>query len=41
MESLLLLLDRAKEVELENVEVEADLLVFEIPGPPKQGGGRG
>jgi len=44
LESLLLLLDKAREVELENVEVEADLLVLELPGPPKQvppGGGRG
>ncbi len=38
LEELLLLLDKAKEVELENVELEADLLVLELPSPTKQGG---
>lgn len=37
LESLLLLLDEAEEVELENVEVEADVLALEIVGPPRRG----
>jgi len=39
LEGLLLLLDRAREVELEDVEVEAELLVLELLGPSKQGEG--
>ena len=31
LEGLLLLLDRAQEVELENVDIEAEVLVLEVP----------
>ncbi|MEM4700440.1 MAG: hypothetical protein QXT74_05815 [Candidatus Nezhaarchaeales archaeon] len=41
LEGLLLLLDEAEEVELENVEVEAEVLVLEVLGPPRGGGGSG
>lgn len=41
LEDLLLLFDRADEVELENVEIEASLLVLEIPTPTSVGGRSG
>ncbi|MCX8204652.1 MAG: hypothetical protein N3H31_03285 [Candidatus Nezhaarchaeota archaeon] len=41
VESLLLLLDEAEEVELENVEVEAEVLAIEVSGLPRRSGERG